>query len=291
MAGLVARMRTHKEKCKPLEQPTIETDEGHGSTSTSSEIIPSSTPAIPSNSDNNPINSAAPKRELQMSKFVVKTTSDIKTKIDIQLGRAIYATNTSFLSVEHPEFIKLFEMLRPGYKLPNQKQIGGKILETVFESEKHELKMTLCDSFVCMSFDGWSNVRNESILGASVTNDAGSTFFVDSIDASGISETSDNLTTLVQATIKKTEDEFGFKVLSFVTDNCNAMVKMRKTISENSSNEDDFVISYGCNSHWLNLLAKSILTKVKSVSRIVGVSKCINVPFNSVLLSKSTNFF
>lgn len=67
---------------------------------------------------------------------------------------------------------------------------------------------------------------------------------------------------IVKNAIKKTEDEYGCNVYSFVTDNCAAMVNMRKQVAAESreSNEDDVdnVISYGCGSHYLNLLAKDI---------------------------------
>lgn len=76
-------------------------------------------------------NSAATKgknkkqNQSEMSAFVTKTSTNLKLKLDQQIARYIYATNTPFLSVEHNEFKTLIEMLRPGYKPPSRYQIGG----------------------------------------------------------------------------------------------------------------------------------------------------------------------
>lgn len=243
MVGLVARMKAHKEKkCRPTEADSR------------------SAPA--------PIQS--------ISNFVVKTKNDDKEKIDMQVGRMIFATHSSFLMADHPEFIGLCEMLRPGFKPPSRKQIGDRILQAVFEEESAKSKRQLIGENVSMSFDGWSNVRQEPIIGACVTKDNGNVHLVDTIDVSGEPETSENLLRIAQRSIKKTEEEFGCSVRAFVSDSCFAMKSMRKTLaiaSQPTTNDqnDDTIVSYGCNSHYLNLLAKDI-AKIPNNSRVIGVS-------------------
>ncbi|CAH1977235.1 unnamed protein product [Acanthoscelides obtectus] len=53
----------------------------------------------------------------QGDRDVVKTTCSEKKNIDIQVARFDYATSCAFRAVEHPEFKRLMEMLRPGCKL------------------------------------------------------------------------------------------------------------------------------------------------------------------------------
>ena len=56
-----------------------------------------------------------------LDNYVSVTTTEQREKFDEQVGRFFYATNSAFRMVEHPKFIKLLQLLRPGYKL----QIGN----------------------------------------------------------------------------------------------------------------------------------------------------------------------
>lgn len=55
-----------------------------------------------------------------LDKFIVKTSAEYKESLDEQVARFIFATNSSFTTVEHPEFIKLMTMLRNGYQPPSR---------------------------------------------------------------------------------------------------------------------------------------------------------------------------
>ena len=125
-----------------------------------------------------------------------------------------------------------------------------------------------------MSFDGWSNVRNEPILASCVTTDNGDVYLVDTIDTSGTQQTSENLLLFAKDAIKKTEEEFGCQVLNFVSDSCFAMQKMHKMLATQSADDDNthLIMSYGCNNHYLNLLVKDI-SALHNNDRIIGVSK------------------
>lgn len=304
MVGLVGRMRKHKETCKSLTESTPQTecdgdgddenaDDNNQIASSSSEVnspvtvaesatISSETTAAAQTtlSTQEPATATSVKANVRpkacqtLSNFVVKTTASDKAKIDMQLARCVYATNSSFSLASHSEFVKLCETLRPGYKPPNRKLIGGKFLDAVFDEEMTKCKNELEGEKVCLSFDGWENVRNEPILSAAVTKDNGDVFLVDSIDASGITQTSANLLTIASNAIKKTEEKFGCTVLSFVSDNCSAMVKMRKNLAgtqlRDPTSTITSVISYGCGSHYLNLMAEDIC-EINSSKKIIKV--------------------
>lgn len=81
------------------------------------------------------IDEAATKKSQQktLNSFVIKTTANDKGRFDNQCARFIFATNSAFKFVEHPEFIKYSEMLHPGYKPPNRKVIGGTLLDQVYQ--------------------------------------------------------------------------------------------------------------------------------------------------------------
>lgn len=113
--------------------------------------------------------SASTSSQSIMSQFVVKTPQKEKHKIDLQVARYFYATNTPFRHCEHPEFIKLMQLSRPGYSPPNRKNMGGKMLDEVHVTVKSDMEKYLRGKVVCMALDGWSNIRNEPIVCVSVT--------------------------------------------------------------------------------------------------------------------------
>ena len=80
----------------------------------------------------------------------------MKDEIDEALAKMVYATNCPFRIVEHKSFIELVEKLRPGYKLPTRKDLGGPLLEKVHQQLQVKCKEQLTDKTVCMAMDGWS---------------------------------------------------------------------------------------------------------------------------------------
>lgn len=183
----------------------------------------------------------------------MKTTSQEKDLLDLQVARLVYATNMAFRSVEHPQFIQLMKQLRPGYNPPSRREIGGTLLDTIYMEEKRKCSEMLQNKIVCAGIDGWSNVHNEPIVCVTVTTATGDTYLVDTVDTSGNSHTSEYLAEIACNSIKKCEEELKCYVRSVVTDNANNVAKMRQLLE----NHDDLnVITYGCSAHVLNLLAK-----------------------------------
>lgn len=76
----------------------------------------------------------------------------------------------NFKIVEHSQFNKMIECLRPRYQLPIRFQIGAELLDEVYSSFKTEIENDLAGKVVCMSLDGWNNVRDDSIECISVTD-------------------------------------------------------------------------------------------------------------------------
>jgi hypothetical protein len=130
-------------------------------------------------------------------------------RIDDQLARFFYATNTPFLHVEHEEFKKLCTILRPGYEPPNRKAIAESLLGPVHESVVNECKQEFDKQTVTMALDGWSNVHNEPIVCCSIVGSSGKYALVDTIDTSGNSHDADYLTKLALSSIKVSSN-FGF---------------------------------------------------------------------------------
>ena len=129
------------------------------------------------------------KNVTNMNSFVIHTTRDFRDSIDHQVARYLFATNTPFKAVEHPEFKALLSALRPGYTPPSREAVAGKLLDDVHLTILDVCKDKLQGKDVCMSLDGWSNVRNEPIVCICVTTIEGKTYPIKAIDTSGHSHT------------------------------------------------------------------------------------------------------
>lgn len=204
-----------------------------------------------------------------LSSFVVRTSTAEKCAFDEQVEKMIYATNSPFRLVEHPEFQKLLSMMRPGYRPPSRKEIADKFLPVVFQKEMDQCKEVLMDATVSMALDGWSNVHNEPIVCVTVTTEEGKIYLTDTVDTSGKPHTAEYLEELAVSSVRKTESDFGCRVRSIVTDNAANVAKMRRNLEQR---EDIDVITYGCSAHLLNLLAHDMeISNVKE--HIVYVMK------------------
>lgn len=110
----------------------------------------------------------------------------------------VYATNTAFRAVEHVEFVKLVNMLRPGYNPPNRHSISNELLNEVYDSLTSLIKNELEGKTVCMALDGWSNVHNDSIICIYVTDISdGLVYLLDTTDTKDNSHSWDYLVALV----------------------------------------------------------------------------------------------
>lgn len=82
------------------------------------------------------------KRSIQgsMSHFVVKTSKEEQSIIDRKIAAFFYSANIPFSVVENPQFIDMIASLRPGYYLPNRKQLGGTLLNEAYEKIEQKMK-------------------------------------------------------------------------------------------------------------------------------------------------------
>lgn len=208
-----------------------------------------------------------------MDKFVIRTTDAQRHQLNIQVSRFVYATNSAFRSVEHPEFLKLIQMLRPGYKPPNRSNVANELLDEVHTSLEHDMKISLNHKTVCLAIDGWSNVHMEPIVSAVVTDVLDDkVHLTNTIDTGEHSHTSEYLVEITGNAIKSNEDKYNCSVGSVVTDNASNMAKMRSELGKLTGFENKNIITYGCSAHYLNLLAhdlqiKTIIENVKQINK------------------------
>lgn len=192
--------------------------------------------------------------------FVIRTTQIDKKNFDLQTAKFVYGTNTPFRYVEHPEFVKLINQLRSGYKLPNRHNIANNFLDEIFNTTISEIKSQLNGKSVCMSMDGWCNIHNEPVVCISVYDvTEKAVYLVVTIDTQDNSHNSEYLLNLAVDAISNCQ-KYNCTVRSFVTDNAANMAKMREELAQIDAVDNNMcdIITYGCSAHILNLLAHDL---------------------------------
>ncbi|KAG8180861.1 hypothetical protein JTE90_023013 [Oedothorax gibbosus] len=149
----------------------------------------------------------------------VFTSASYLKKLNEQIAKFFFATNTLFRHVGHVEFVKLCQLLRPGYSPPSEKMLAGDLLDTIYEQATAESSEILSGETVTMSLNGWSNVHNEPLIYASVITSSGENYLASTIDTSGNPHNSDYLCTLAKQSVLECKSKFNATVRSFVTDN------------------------------------------------------------------------
>lgn len=187
--------------------------------------------------------------------YVHKTNSMQKRALDEQVAKFIFASNTSFRTVEHTEFLRMVGMLRPGYIPPSRNEVAGVLLDKIHEEEMAKCSKILNDQTVSLSLDGWSNVHNEPIICVTVTTENGEIYVVDSLDTSGYPHTAEYLVSVAKSSITKCENVFACAVRSVVTDNAANVTSMRSELQKDDAYD---VLTYGCSAHLLNLLSQDL---------------------------------
>ncbi|XP_047986596.1 uncharacterized protein LOC125226609 [Leguminivora glycinivorella] len=265
MQGILNRMKSHVKVCQP-QVHIAEPDPQPSLPSTSSSSVQSQSHLTGQNTgktiEASEETGSSRKQLSTQSKIlclknseVITTTKEYKQKIDMQVGKYFYATNTPFNHVEHEEFKKLCALLRPGYRPPSAYEIGNPILEKNYAETMTICKEKLTNQTVCMSQDGWSNVHTEPLVCSNIVTAQGDSIFVDCADTKENPHTALNLKDIALKSIAKAKQELGVTVRSFVTDSA---ANERLLRSHLEKTEDVDIIQYGCSAHILNLLAKDL---------------------------------
>ena len=217
--GLVKRMKDHFEVCEGnknrasvggCSQPTLVFSSQPTAPVDSLEpISPPPTPAeqmrpVFSFSSEGSVPKSTKKQKISESvaKYFTKTTEIEKKALDHQVAKTIFATNSSFSFAEHPEFIKLCSMLRPGYHPPSRKVVGSTLLDEVYDESYASCKEKVKGKAVSMELDGWSNIHQEPIVCCSITTFKGDHFLTTTIDTGDERHTGDNLEIIAEKAIK-----------------------------------------------------------------------------------------
>lgn len=277
VSSKIERLRTHHAKCSHVlssgDSEPRQNSESGPSTSTAnptSDIQPSTSSGLP-NSSQQPSEAPTSKKprllQPQMSGFTVATDNKMQQQLDQQVARFFYACNIPFAVAEQQEFKQLISMLRPGYRPPNRKAIGGVLLDNVYDSLQKDMAPHLKDKPVTLIQDGWSDIHNSPVI-AHCIHTGSKAYFLSSDETGANKKTSDYCAELAKTAMSVAAAKYGCHVKAVVTDNEKKMLKMRDILHC----DDESLVVYGCGAHWLNLLGQDI-TPSKVVSQIVEINK------------------
>lgn len=98
-----------------------------------------------------------------------------KERFEILLLRLTVSCGWALKWVNSPEAKDLFQFLNPQIKLPDRRVLGGRILNAAVSERDKTMHNDLCQDAlgVTLTFDGWTNVKNEQLFGVMVITSGG----------------------------------------------------------------------------------------------------------------------
>lgn len=117
------------------------------------------------------------------------TPKELRSKISLDVGRFFFENAIPFHAVASPSFVNMCRAIGSygrGYKPPTIHDLRSWILKKELETTENiveDIKKTWSKTGVSILSDGWSDMRNRSLINFVVNNPHG-TVFLKSIDAS-----------------------------------------------------------------------------------------------------------
>lgn len=124
------------------------------------------------------------------------------------------------------------------------------------ETQIHEeLKQSVCNT---LCIDEWTNVLSNSIINFTVINDKGKAFLLDVVDNSLERNTTSRIAELTDTLITTLRNK-EVTITGLITDNCNAMRSLKKTlITTYPYNNHNSLVQVGCCCHILAIILKRV---------------------------------
>lgn len=186
------------------------------------------------------------------------------------LAKAVFISGSPLAMVEHPLWVDFFKKLRPSYKLPSRFRMATTYLEAQYTEMKEEVNKALQDTkHLHMQCDGWSNIRNESIINFVISKPE--PYFVDFKMTKSERHNADYLAELIGSVITNYGPE---KFLVVIADNAANMKAALSLVKEKYPH----IVPLGCIAHLLHLLCSDILgcqTVKTFFAEVTGIVKTI----------------
>lgn len=198
--------------------------------------------------------------------FCDKMNENEQKNIDILLARSIYASSSPLNLVENAYWKEFFKKIRPAYCPPSTYIISHRLLDDEYKRVKECTNNNILNASVLgIMCDGWTNLRNESIVNFVVTTP--NPIFFKSISTGTDRHTGEKM---AEEIINVIEEIGQTKVFGIVTDNAKNMKKAWQLITD----KYPLITAYGCVAHGLNLLVNDIMN-LKLFNDVINEGKSI----------------
>ncbi|GBB95763.1 hypothetical protein RclHR1_26090003 [Rhizophagus clarus] len=167
-----------------------------------------------------------------MDSFIARTLSSAdKKKFHLHLLRITISCGFPLSWVNNPEVINLFKFLNPQIILPDRKTLSNEILgDAVKDFDNMMLeKLALDRTGVTLSFDGWTNVREQELMGTVLMSSEGQPYIWKAVDISSERATTVEVMSKIEEMISEI-DKLGIPFLSIVTDSAPTYNAARKRL-------------------------------------------------------------
>jgi hypothetical protein len=131
------------------------------------------------------------------------------------LARAFYSAGISFNIIDNPDFCIFLKKACSAFKIPSRHKLSTTILDAEYNSLKKDVDDVLeKKEYLCITSDGWSNIKKTSIINYMVT--IPQPIFYKSIPTHEERHTAENISAGIKQTINEVGEE---KVVAIITDN------------------------------------------------------------------------
>ena len=186
-----------------------------------------------------------------------KLTDSEQKRFDENIAMFFIMTGTPFQRVEDPSFAKALKILRPDVKVPSRKRLSGPLLNSSFTSVQKKVDGVLDAATMCITTDGWSNIKNEPIVNYMAASPT-VTLFLESVSTG----TQGHSSQWIASDIHRIIETYPKTIFAgAVTDNTSANKLAWRILAERHPS----MYFQGCTSHGLNLLVKDILGATKTM--------------------------
>lgn len=125
-----------------------------------------------------------------------------------------YACNIPFRVSENKYFKDFIQILRPGYKPPNRKQLSRDLLNKIHDEIMDKMQTKLNGKTVTLMQDSWSDIYNTQII-ANILSTGESSYFLPAIDSGCNIKSADYCLEEAKAAIEEATTKFNCKIRSF----------------------------------------------------------------------------
>lgn len=192
-----------------------------------------------------------------------------------------FGCNIPFNVADSIYFKNFVKALRPAYKPPNRRLLGGKLLDQTHDKmeKRNSNLIKQMDNKVTLLIDGWQNSSaNRHCVVTMLSTSDDQKVFLESYDFSSVRETGQNLHDVVQKSIVLAKERYGAEIYAVLSDNAYNMQNMGAEATKKLN-----LLYSTCNSHSANLLAGDIL-KTTKYSKIMDKVMLVQKEFKKTSL-------